>query len=231
LSTEKTLPSMVDASFVAEFVAENPTLYRSRGSRIHMFIDYSNLQLTMRSKVQQAGGQWRFFDWEKLPDWLMEQTKRVCKLERASYEGMHVYVSDDPDDPRHDGTRKWVGWLDQQVGIQVVMKEMRAKDPPLCRYCGTTFESCPQCGKRHRPRVEKGIDTAIVTDMIRLAWYDTYDIAVLASSDSDFVPVVELLGQRGLKVVQAGVRPQGSYLRRHCWASIDMFEGRSELRR
>ncbi len=31
--------------------------------------------------------------------------------------------------------------------------------------------------------VEKGIDTAIVTDMISLAWANAWDVAVLVSSD------------------------------------------------
>ena len=33
---------------------------------------------------------------------------------------------------------------------------------------------------------EKGVDVAIATDMIKLAWEDAYDWAVLVSSDRDF---------------------------------------------
>ena len=75
------------------------------------------------------------------------------------------------------------------------------------------------------------MDTAIVTDMVALAWQDAYDIAVLASSDSDFIPVVQLLDQRGLKVVQAGFPPVGDELRRACWGQVDVFAGRNELSR
>ena len=67
--------------------------------------------------------------------------------------------------------------------------------------------------------------------MIRLAWEDAYDIAVLVSSDSDFVPVVEFLDLRGKKVVQAGFPPVGSHLAKACWASFDLFERRSEFER
>jgi len=80
-------------------------------------------------------------------------------------------------------------------------------------------------------RVEKGVDTAIVTDMVALAWQGAYDIAVLASSDSDFIPAVELLDQRGLKVVQAGFPPVGDELRRACWGQIDVFKGHADLAR
>jgi uncharacterized LabA/DUF88 family protein len=70
--------------------------------------------------------------------------------------------------------------------------------------------------------VEKGIDTAIVTDMIKLAWADSYDIAVLVSADRDFIPAVEFLGSKGLKVVHAGFPPTGMELARNCWASFDV---------
>ena len=44
---------------------------------------------------------------------------------------------------------------------------------------------------------EKGVDVRMATDMISLAWVDYYDIAVLVSSDRDFVPVAEFLETRG----------------------------------
>jgi uncharacterized LabA/DUF88 family protein len=78
---------------------------------------------------------------------------------------------------------------------------------------------------------EKGIDTAIVTDMIRLAREDAYDVAILVSSDSDFIPAVEFLDQRGLKVIQAGFPPQGHDLAGPSWASFDLYERRREFER
>lgn len=204
---------------------------RVRRDRIHLFIDNANMDITMRSRVREAGGQWNQFDWTKLPDWLVEHAAEVCRLADWSYEGAHVYVSHDPNDPKHEGRRKWVDWLDLQPGVQVVLKELRRKDPPTCSACRHMFSTCPRCGAEQRPRVEKGVDTAMVTDMIRLAWQNAYDIAVLVSSDGDFVPVVEMLDQRGLKVVQAGFPPRGRYLARACWASFDMFDGRDHFGR
>lgn len=40
---------------------------------------------------------------------------------------------------------------------------------------------------------EKGIDTAIVTDMIKPALMDAYDAAVVVSADQDFVPVAKFI--------------------------------------
>ena len=61
---------------------------------------------------------------------------------------------------------------------------------------------------------EKGVDIRMATDMISLAWIDYYDIAVLVSSDRDFVPVAEFLETRGVKVIRGAFPPVGSQLRR-----------------
>jgi uncharacterized LabA/DUF88 family protein len=79
--------------------------------------------------------------------------------------------------------------------------------------------------------VEKGIDTAIVTDMIRLAWADSWDLAVLVSADRDFIPAVEFLNQRGLKVIHGGFPPKGMDLARKCWASFDLPKHLHEIER
>ena len=52
----------------------------------------------------------------------------------------------------------------------------------------------------------------LVADMIRLSWENAYDVAVLLSSDSDFIPAVEHLQRRGLKVVHAGFKNRGNAL-------------------
>ena len=54
---------------------------------------------------------------------------------------------------------------------------------------------------------EKGVDVSMAADMISLAWADNYDIAVLVSSDRDFVPVAEFLETRGIKVIHGAFRP------------------------
>lgn len=54
--------------------------------------------------------------------------------------------------------------------------------------------------------VEKGVDTFIATDMIRLAWENAYEIAVLASSDSDLVPA-EVSGPKSEKSCAGRISP------------------------
>ena len=69
---------------------------------------------------------------------------------------------------------------------------------------------------------EKGVDTAIATDMMSLAWDDNYDVAVLVSSDRDFIPVVQSLETKGVKVIHGAFPPQASELTKACWGSIDL---------
>jgi len=79
--------------------------------------------------------------------------------------------------------------------------------------------------------MEKGIDTAITTDMIKLAWEEAWDVAILISSDHDFVPVVEFLATKGRRVINVHFPPRGAHLARICWASIDLNPHLSNLER
>ncbi len=78
---------------------------------------------------------------------------------------------------------------------------------------------------------EKGVDIRIATDMFRLASVDNYDAAVLLSSDKDFIPLVEFLETRGIKVLHGAFPPQGSHLSRACWDTINLRAIREEFKR
>ena len=224
---------MSDLADLPASVAEAAVPYLAEASRVHVFVDNANMDITMTQKARASRTAWNGFDWAKLPEWLINRAAEVCRLREPIYTGTHVYVSYDPKDPQHDGRVKWMDWLDLQPGVQVVRKELQSKDPQRCasRGCGFRFTTCPKCKSAQRPRIEKGIDTAMVTDMMRLAWDRVYDIAVLVSSDSDFAPVAETLEGRGLRVIQAGFPPTGMFLRKACWASFDIFERRAEFER
>ena len=78
---------------------------------------------------------------------------------------------------------------------------------------------------------EKGVDTRLTTAMISLAWVDNYDVAVLVSSDRDFVPVVEFLETKGKKVVHGAFPPAAAELTQKCWASINIPNIRERFQR
>ncbi len=78
---------------------------------------------------------------------------------------------------------------------------------------------------------EKGVDTRITTAMVSLAWIDNYDVALLVSSDRDFVPVVEFLATKGKKVIHGAFPPSAAELTRKCWGSFNIPAIRERFRR
>jgi uncharacterized LabA/DUF88 family protein len=203
--------------------------------KVLVFIDYWNLQLSLNDReARLAGGADRRFsiDWMKLPQWLADQGAAVSGFPAHTYGGARVYTSFNPMSQSDLGYKKWVStWLDRQPGIQVFCKERRPKAVAKCPKCHKQIEICPHCSEKIVASVEKGVDTAIATDMIRLAWENAYDVAVLVTSDADLVPAAEFLDQKGKRVIQAGFPPLGVDLATSCWASFDIFARRADFRR
>lgn len=73
--------------------------------------------------------------------------------------------------------------------------------------------------------VEKGVDINIAVDMMRYAYNDSYDVAILVSGDGDFATVVEAVKDRGKHVEVAAVKSGESYhLRNACDKFIPLTE-------
>ena len=72
------------------------------------------------------------------------------------------------------------------------------------------------------------LDTHIATDLIGDATFDVYDIALIVSEDSDFVPAVEFVQEmRNKQVVHVGFGSHMNELRSKCRHRIDL--GRDRL--
>ena len=197
--------------------------------RFRIFVDFWNFQLYLRDLDNELR-----VDWKKLPHVLIEQSASIIDPNvRAQYQGMGVYLSYAPG---KDSDRKLKGWagnvLDKMPGTSVVMLERRKqRSHPSCPSCHEEVTNCPKCDHDMRGTREKGVDTRIVTDMIRLAWEGAYDVAVLVSSDADFVPVVEFLDTKNIKVIHVGVGGQGHHLMQKCWGSIRIEDFVSDISR
>jgi uncharacterized LabA/DUF88 family protein len=191
--------------------------------RVRGFVDFWNFQLG----IQEAIGKNFHLDWKELGPWLTrkaaELTLAAGQYGRMRYEGLHVYLSYNPKKPEDTKLRHWAtNTLDRFPGVQVTAAERKPKNPPKCPACHKEIAACSYCNASMTGTVEKGIDTAMVTDMIRLAWEGSYEVAVVVSSDRDFIPAVEFLDKKGLKIIHAGFPPKGSDLATSCWASLDL---------
>jgi len=190
-----------------------------------VFIDFWNFVLNVRPPPSDFK-----IDWAKVPRWLAEKGAAEVGLTDLSYEGAHVFASYNP--ATDANLKQWLTrWLSKQPGVQVNLKERRRRNPPKCPQCHLEVAVCASCGSSMGGTEEKGVDAGIVTAMIRLAWEDTYDIAVLATSDADLIPAVEFLDLRGRKVIQAGFPPSGAELASACWGAFNVAASLEEIRR
>ncbi|MDE2180149.1 MAG: NYN domain-containing protein [candidate division NC10 bacterium] len=207
--------------------------------RVRIFIDYWNFQLTLNEREASERGldDYRFkIDWKGVGPWLVKKACDAIGVDDRthSFDGVIIYASHNPLTAEGRGFRKWATtWLDRQPGVSVVCLERKPKALPKCPKCYREIEYCPnqECRSPLIGTVEKGVDTYIATDMIRLAWENAYDLAVLATSDSDLVPAVKFLDLKARKVVQAGFPPSGVDLATACWASFDVYPSRQEINR
>jgi uncharacterized LabA/DUF88 family protein len=204
-------------------------------NRVMVFVDYWNFQLGLNDRHAKKAGvkEYRFrLDWVALGPHLAREASQLLGDGGHSYDGMYVYTSYAPGTEEGKKFQNWVtSFLERQPGIKVDCRERRPKFAPKCPACHAVIETCPKCNERIKATVEKGVDTQIVTDMIRLAWEGAYDVAVLATLDADLVPAVEFLRAKGRKVVQAGFPPRGAALSRACYASLDAAKSCESLRR
>lgn len=188
---------------------------------VRIFVDFWNLQLTLNEHVEARSYR---LDWKALSPCLVGAAGNILG-ESLRFEGTNVYLSYNPRTDKGRGLHNWATTVvDRFPGVRVIAKERKVTDPPVCPSCHCPVENCPHCGRRMIGTVEKGIDTAIVTDMISLAWESAWDVAILVSSDHDLIPMIEFLTTKGRRVINAYFPPKGADMARTCWASIDLKE-------
>ncbi|RLI76835.1 NYN domain-containing protein [Archaeoglobales archaeon] len=113
-------------------------------------------------------------DYVKLVDVLLNGRK----LLRPYY-----YGSFDPSNPDQANRQKRFHQALQEKGFHVTIKPLRRRDDN---------------------KIEKGVDVALVTDMLSLGFKNAYDVAILVSGDNDFVHAVEELKAHG-KIVEVAM--------------------------
>lgn len=127
--------------------------------------------------------------------------------------GRHYYNSI-PQNP----SQKEIGFFCALMhqGFKVVTKTLKRRSEPS----GNMYD------------VEKGVDVAVVTDMLKLAIENAYDIAILVSGDGDYVDAVKEIENRGKRVEVASfeqcVSPE---LRRIANRFIPLDDIKDEIKR
>jgi hypothetical protein len=188
--------------------------------RIRHFVDFWNFSLNWNDRA--GGGK---CDWTRLPLVLTEEAQSLltkAALGLLSLEETRVYASYEPG--RETALKGWLhNFLGKQPGVSVSVVERHWKKHSIhCRACGSTFSLCPSCKAELGRAAEKTVDSRIVTDLLSLAWEGGFDVALLLSSDRDFIPAVEKLQTKNFKVINATWRGHGHELAKTCWASFEL---------
>jgi uncharacterized LabA/DUF88 family protein len=108
----------------------------------------------------------------------------------------------------------------QQIGYQVIPIYRRTPREDQLSSANFTSGGIPIAP-------EKMLDTHIATDLIGDATFDVFDIALLVSEDSDFVPAVDFVQEmRGKHVLHVGFGGHATDLRIKCRHRIDLARER-----
>lgn len=199
-------------------------------AKLKLFVDFWNFQLDWNNLVGKTDQD------EPIPiPWKNQLPRVLCEAvgkkrnEPITYAGTHVYASVDP--TGDTGLRKFLHAMDSFPGYSVMVKERKARSGGIrCTKCHTRIKTCPSCQERLRRTVEKGIDAAIITDMIQMGYDDIYDVAVLASSDADLSQAVKFIGNRiGRQVYSLWFPAVGHDLRNACWDHFPVTDLLEEL--
>lgn len=186
-----------------------------------VFIDYWNFQLMWNERLGDSAR----CDWTQLPKELTNASAALLAkagLGSLTLQETRVYAGYEAG--REAKLKNWLhNFLDRQPGFRVFTSERHWRANPVhCRRCGKSTANCPSCNEAFGRAAEKTVDARIVTDLIGLAWEKAYDVAILVSSDKDFIPAVEHLQRKNIHVVNATWRGRGHELAKICWASVEL---------
>lgn len=197
-------------------------------TRVKIYVDFWNLQITWNEFHARRGARKPVrIPWEdRFPQVLVQQV-----APDAVYAGTHVFASYHPSHGSDHRLRRFLHVMDGFTGYDVLVKERAPRSPSKCPNprCRKPISVCPHCQERIERTVEKGIDTALVTDLIRFGLDGHYDCAVLVAADADHVPAVRFLGQRMKRITHAWFRGQASELRNACWNHIHFEDFMGDL--
>lgn len=191
-------------------------------TRVRVFIDFWNFQLNWNEFHSRTGATALVpIPWKELPSIL---TAEVSKGQPVRFTGAHLYASVDQSNSKETKLNNWFHHvLASYTGYVVEVRPRKPRRAIRCREesCRTLIATCPACKAALKGTVEKGVDAAVITDLLTLAFDDNYDIAVLISGDADYAPAVQYIQKKTDKqVVQAFFRAHGDELRNACWDHV-----------
>ena len=113
------------------------------------------------------------FDWERFRRFL-ERTSESPLLDA------HYFDSIDPNTFERQGG--FHQFLRNQLAFQLHFTELKQKK-----------RTCPLCNGTYEELEQKGVDVSMTVSMLKLAYSNAYDQALLCTGDGDFAPLVDFI--------------------------------------
>ena len=194
-----------------------------------VFLDYWNFQIGWNQRAPKPDGHRSVScDFLALPSEAVAMAEGAFGPDEAANRAplqlieTRVYASHDPNNPKDILNRNWMEGLmgEREDFIVRNVPRLARAEPARCRSCGHEQLRCPACRSTYSKSSEKTVDAALIVDLLTLAWDDAFDIALLISSDHDFMPAIEALQLHGLRVVNGRWLDQGTRLADSCDSTI-----------
>jgi len=187
--------------------------------RSSIYLDFWNFTLNLRD----LDSEYRL-DWFKIADVFTHEAQVVLgNNEQLSLQDFNIYGSYSQTQKEVKLYRWATSFLPKVKGARVHFYERKKKKSgPRCPTCHEHIDVCPKCGASMIGTEEKEIDTLIATAMLQDGWLGKYDIAILVSSDRDFIPAINYLRNNGLKTIHAQFGFKGAELSKSCWGRFNI---------
>jgi len=183
--------------------------------RVAIFIDGKNFYAGWKDR---AGG--KRIDFGEMASWVVERAAGKILWGVHYYTGVETGAASNS-----EGQAKLTGFLDMlemQPGYFVERFPRKS-----CSFL------CSECGGENRYTQEKGVDTTMVSDMLRFAAVGAFDTLVLLSGDADYAPAIEGVREIGKQAYVAtwGGAGLSSRVRRAAFDHIDLLDGLKQFGR
>jgi len=195
--------------------------------KVSIYLDFWNFSLSFKSYDSTFRP-----DWFAIPQIFVKEAASLLKVSSLDLQDFSIFgsYSNLPADAK---LKNWAKtFLPKIPAANVVFLPRQKKTSgPVCPNCHTEISSCPFCKESMLGMEEKCIDTLIATSMLQDAWMKKYDVAILVSSDKDFIPAVDFLRGVGIRTIHAQFQHKGAELRSHCWGGFDLLSLKSAFQK
>lgn len=168
-------------------------------SRAMVFIDFENFNIAFVNYYRDLGEKPARLDYNEVPKQIVSSLPGEHTLEKT------FLCAPKPDDflmqdERRKNTYNWINGLKNQKYFTVIEGQHIAR-PVYGKSMNIQDKSSYYVE-------EKGTDINMGAHLIAKGFLNAYDIAVIVSGDSDYIPVLELLNMIGKITVVVGVQGQ-----------------------